>query len=149
VKINTLKEKMEHLQDLRVSAFGYELLREILIPDLLGQHSSSLLYWAGKRLARQYPLSSTEEIISFFSYAGWGMLEIINEKKHEIVMELTSELITTRFTLQKTPSFQLEAGFIAEQIQQMNQVVTETYEEIKPRAKKVIFTVKWDSKDQT
>lgn len=129
----------EHLQDSTVNAFGYELLREVLIPELLGEESRSIMYWAGKRLARKYPLPTIDEVISFFEKAGWGKLTIKSQKKNEMVFELESELINKRFELHPNPSFQLEAGFIAEQIELMNQYVTETYEEIKRRSKKVFL----------
>ncbi|WP_243291191.1 YslB family protein [Bacillus sp. FJAT-47783] len=143
----TFTEHVEKLENLQIHAFGYELLREVLLPNLLGKEHSAILYWAGKRLARNYPLSSLDELASFFQTANWGMLTKVQEKKNELIFELQSDLISKRLDLNKDVSFQLEAGFIAEQIEQMNNYVTETYEEIKHRAKKVVFTVKWDAKD--
>jgi len=51
---------------LTVPAFGYELIREELISDLLGKDRPAILYWAGKRLARNYPLFSLDEMKEFF-----------------------------------------------------------------------------------
>jgi len=133
--------------ELPINAFGYELLREVVIPDILGEDSRFIMYWAGKRLARKYPLPTIDDVISFFEKAGWGTLTIKNQKKNEIIFELDSELVKKRFELHQSPSFQLEAGFIAEQLELMNQFSTEAYEEIKRRSQKVIFTVKWDVKD--
>ena len=61
-------EKPQH----SVTSFGYELVREELLHEILGKDTAEILYWAGKRLARNYPLSSLEEIISFFEQASWG-----------------------------------------------------------------------------
>jgi hypothetical protein len=61
--------------------------------------------------------------------------------------ELSGELISIRFKKSNEFTFQIEAGFIAEQLQTMNNQITETYEQVKKRANKVVFTVKWDHKD--
>jgi len=140
---NVLLER-EFPSDLTVPAFGYELIREELLQDLLGKNTSQLLYWAGKNLARKYPLETTEEITSFFTQAGWGELHLVSSKKAEMEWHLTGELISRRFVHKDEPSFQLEAGFLAQQIEQQQNKVTETYEQQKKRAQTVIFTVKWD-----
>ncbi|WP_253958013.1 YslB family protein [Metabacillus halosaccharovorans] len=128
-------------------AFGFELLREVLIPDLLGQDFPQMLYWAGKGLARKYPVTSLDELANFFAVAGWGDLVLLHKKKNEMEFELSGELISNRFKKVNECTFQLEAGFIAEQLQMMNNQITETYEQVKKRANKVVFTVKWDHKD--
>lgn len=137
----------DELENIQMPAFGFELLREVLIPDLLGQDYPQMLYWAGKSLARKYPVSSLEELSNFFELAGWGNLVLLHNKKNELEFELSGELISIRFKKTNEFTFQLEAGFIAEQLQMMNQHITETYEQVKKRANKVVFTVKWDHKD--
>lgn len=130
-----------------ISIFGYELIREVLLPEILGDDTPEILYWAGKKIARIYPLDNISEIIVFFKDAGWGNLTIINETKNELELELSSTIITKRMQDQTKPSFQLEAGFLAEQIETQRNVVTEAYEHSKKRAAKVCFIVKWDQKD--
>jgi predicted hydrocarbon binding protein len=132
-----------------VPVFGYELLREVLIPELLGKETSEILYWAGKRIARKYPLQSMEEIFSFFQSAGWGTLVIKKEAKNELDLELTSRIITERLKTNNECSFQLEAGFLAQQMEQMNGVISEAYEHPRKRGGKIMFTIKWDKKDVT
>jgi len=147
VKQLSLQEQYEHLQDLQISAFGYELIREVLLSDLLGRETSSILYWAGKSLARKYPLETIESVVSFFEKAGWGTLTVTSERKDELEFQLTSPLIAARFSSKKECTFQLEAGFLAQQIEQQRKCTTEAYEQQKKLSKKVIFTVKWDKKD--
>lgn len=130
-----------------VPAFGYELLREVLIPDILGRETASILYWAGKALARKYPLQSVEDIIAFFQQAGWGTLQIKTEKKNELEFELSSDLIKNRFNEYVDCHFQLEAGFLAQQMETQKQVIAETYEHPKKKLATVSFTVRWDKKD--
>jgi predicted hydrocarbon binding protein len=130
-----------------ISGFGYELLRNDLLAELLGKDQHDILYWAGKMIARKYPLATFEEIIDFFEQAGWGTLTVVEEKKQEVHLTLTSELITYRNQHKHDVSYQLEAGFLAMQIQQQIDVIAETYEEQSKRSDKVKFHVKWDLKD--
>lgn len=143
----SFQQQYETLESITVPSFGYELLREVLLPDLLGKETASILYWAGKRLARQYPLGTFEEIIAFFAKAGWGALTIIKERRDELEVELAGELVAARMSMNDDCSFSLEAGFLAQQIEQQKRCITEAYEQPKKRAKKVIFTIKWDQKD--
>jgi hypothetical protein len=130
-----------------ISGFGYELIRNDLLNDLLGKEQNDILYWAGKMIARKYPLATFEEIIEFFDQAGWGTLTVEEEKKQEVHLTLSSELITYRNQQKKNVSYQLEAGFLAMQIEQQIDVIAETYEENSKRGDKVKFQVKWDLKD--
>jgi predicted hydrocarbon binding protein len=147
VKQLTFEEHYGLLKDINISSFGYEIIREILLPDLLGKETASILYWAGKSLARKYPLKTIEDVITFFDKAGWGTLTIISESKDELEFELTSPLIAARLAHKENCTFQLEAGFLAQQIELQKSLVTEAYEQQKKRAKKIVFTVKWDKKD--
>jgi predicted hydrocarbon binding protein len=130
-----------------VPAFGYELIREVLLPEILGNDTPEILYWAGKRLARRFPLNSLDDMSDFFSQAGWGNLKIVNEAKNELQFELSSSLITQRIQSKEKHHFQLEAGFLAEQLEMQKQMVCEAFEHPRKRASKVHFTVKWDKKD--
>lgn len=53
------------LEDVSLHAFAYELLREEVLPDLIGKELDDILYWAGRNLARKYPLETIEEVIYF------------------------------------------------------------------------------------
>lgn len=146
-----LKQKypqMETYGEHQVSAFGFELLRTVLIPELLGDETPSILYWSGRKLARHYPLNDLSELPLFFERAGWGNLEIQDEQKDKCGIWLSSELIEARLKLDETPVFSLEAGFLAEQFEQIKGFTTEAYTEPKPnRHKKIEFQIKWDLKD--
>lgn len=130
-----------------IPAFGYELIREFLLEDLLGKEGPQLLYWAGKQLGRRFPLSTIDETIAFFKDAGWGDLRILKESKDEIKWELSGELIQRRYAINEQANFQLEAGFLAYQLENIKKAVSEAYEEQKKRASIVYFTVKTDTKD--
>ncbi|MBY0099070.1 YslB family protein [Mesobacillus maritimus] len=130
-----------------VSLFGYELIRDDLISELLGKDEPEILYWAGKKLARKYPLYSIEEIIAFFQEADWGLLSVKEEKRKELCLSLTGEFVSNRLKKDKNTTFQLEAGFLAQQIEWQKKVVAEAFEHPNKRSNIIQFTIKWDSHD--
>jgi predicted hydrocarbon binding protein len=130
-----------------VSAFGYELLRSDLLPELLGKEERNILYWAGRHLARKYPLHTLEEVQAFFIEAGWGNLEMVEASKSEMMFSLQSSLIEQRIQNFSHTSFSLEAGFLAEQIQLQKKCITEALENIK--RSRISIKVQWDKKDTT
>lgn len=141
------KTNIEQLLTIPMNAFAYELIREELLPDIIGKELDRISYWAGKNLARKYALETFDDIIVFFQQAGWGDLSIIEQNRREMQLQLTSPLIAERYKNKRHTTYQLEAGFLAQQVQQQRQVIAEAYENQKKRSEKVLFTVKWDSKD--
>lgn len=139
----------EQFGDASVPAFGYELLRNQLLPELLGKETASILYWAGRKLARNYPAETEEDIENFFTHAGWGDLKLTESGKTKMVFECHSSLIESRIKDHpNTVQFTMEAGFLAEQIQKIHGFIAETYTDIHTgRNKRVIFSVEWDAKD--
>lgn len=142
-------EKLSLTSSYHVPAFGYELIREILLPELLGKDTPHLLYWAGKGLARKFPLQNFEQMADFFSQAAWGSLSIKEENKNEMEFELTSELISHQLKQKTEMSFQLEAGFLAQQLEMQKNLLCEAFEHPRKKAGKVKITVKWDKKDSS
>ncbi|MBK5500570.1 YslB family protein [Peribacillus sp. TH14] len=142
-----IEEEELQTEESHVPAFGYELIREVLLNDILGKDSNQILYWAGKQLARKFPLNGEQEVVAFFQNAGWGHLEIIKFSKTEMELSLTGEIISRRLDLHPDCHFQLEAGFLAEQFTLQKKFLSESTEEIKRRAKKVTFTIQWDPRD--
>lgn len=132
---------------MNIPVFGYELLRDILIPGILGKDTHEISYWAGKHIARKFPLLSTEEISSFFQEASWGELKLVEENKNEMKLELNGKLVDRRIQMNAEPCFTLEAGFIAEQIQNQKQFLCEAYAELNKKKNLVFITVRWDRKD--
>ncbi|WP_064092546.1 YslB family protein [Rossellomorea aquimaris] len=143
-----MEQKKEEIHQESVPIFGYELLRDMLIPDILGKHSPDILYWGGKQLSRRFPLQTTEELISFFNEAGWGTLNVIEQKKNEMTFEMNGPLVERRLSLKSDVTFKLEAGFLAEQIQFQKKCVTEATDEIHKRSKSVRILTRWDDKDR-
>ncbi|MCM3725335.1 YslB family protein [Neobacillus cucumis] len=148
VCLNTAENIAEQTSEPRtISIFGYELIREILLPEILGKDTPEILYWAGKRLARKYPLANFDEVVTFFHNASWGQLEIKKETKNEIEIELLSPLLVSRVKSKAEHFFQLEAGFLAQQMELQKEAIAEAFEHPVKKGNKVQFTVKWDIKD--
>jgi predicted hydrocarbon binding protein len=137
------KQQEEMDTTLQVPVFGYELIRDMLLPDLLGKDHTLIIYWSGKQLARRFTIGTQEEISQFFREAGWGELEIIEQKKNEIKYLLSGDMVKRRLELNKDATFQLEAGFLAEQIQRQKGKTAEAIEEQKKR-QDIYITVQWD-----
>ncbi|PLR79595.1 DUF2507 domain-containing protein [Bacillus canaveralius] len=130
-----------------VTEFGYELIRETLLTELLGSDAPEILYWAGKRLARKYPLKNFADIGAFFKQADWGILTIEKETRHELEADLYNERISKKLKMKDSGHFQLEAGFLAQQIEMQKNAVAEAFVHPRKKGAKVHFTVKWDIKD--
>ncbi|MFD1317263.1 YslB family protein [Loigolactobacillus zhaoyuanensis] len=104
---------------------GYELLRDILLPDLLGQEAPGILYWAGKDLARRLPLSQLEDLPTFFAQFNFGELTLSQQTKNRYIYQLDGQQIERRQKAFSQADFQLETGFIAQQIQQLTNTIAE------------------------
>jgi hypothetical protein len=135
------------LEEISVPSFGYELIREELLTNILGKDAPEILYWSGKHLARTHLLQNLNEISAFFEEAGWGTLTVKKELRNELLFELTSPLIKKRIDLKPDVHFKLEAGFLAQQIETQIGMVSEAYEQIHKKAGLVEITVRWDQKD--
>ena len=110
---------------IKSSVLSVEVLRDALLPNLLGDDSSGILYWAGKELARQFPVVSNEDLVTFFEQCGWGHLILQKETNDLITYELTGEPVARRSFALKAPDFMLETGFLAEQVSERFNCVSE------------------------
>lgn len=127
--------------------FGQSLLRDVLLPNLLGNETNEILYWAGKEIARQYPLRAIADTTLFFERAGFGNL-VLDKRDHQtIVYLLTGTSVESRIKAVENLTFNLEAGFLAEQIQQQEGHYTEAFYEVDTKKLTVTITLKKDAKD--
>ncbi|WP_315849904.1 YslB family protein [Bacillus thermotolerans] len=141
---NQLEHQTKEEKSLMVPIFGYELIRDTLLTDILGKETSFILYWAGKSLARKFPCSTDEDLCSFFEEAGWGALRLLKEDKREKVFELTGPLIKRRLSIKENSAFTLESGFLAEQLTTQSHKEAEAVVETAKRAEDTVtITVKW------
>jgi len=121
-------------------------LRDILLPLILGDETEGISYWAGKQLATKFPLESIADLSQFFEQINFGQLSLKKQKKNQYFFELTGPIITKRLADFKTPDFQLEAGFIAQTLEQQLQVTAEAKATVENKKRVTIF-VQTDTND--
>ncbi|QHS22947.1 DUF2507 domain-containing protein [Virgibacillus sp. MSP4-1] len=129
----------ESLRDIQIPALGFEMMRQLTIPEVLGEDTSFVLYYLGKKLARQYPLQEIEDIQVFFHKAGFGHLNLVKQKKKKLEFELKGPLIEERFSYEEPVSYRLEAGFIAQQLSLIFNDEMECIDEENRRKKLISF----------
>ncbi|HLR79127.1 MAG TPA: YslB family protein [Bacillota bacterium] len=129
------------LENLHTPGAGYDILRYISLPDLLGKESSTILYFMGKNLARKFEFETLEDIYYFFQQIGWGNLELVKERRRELIFHLLSDSVVHRLQAPFEADFRLEAGFLAEAIQQLEETECECIEDINHRIHQIRFKV--------
>ncbi|BAB06814.1 YslB family protein [Halalkalibacterium halodurans] len=104
-----------------VQLFGYDLLRNDVLREILGSEHDAILYWVGKSLARKHPIETMEETFAFFEKANWGQLSILKQKRQEYTFELQGPWMTKS----DQRCYQLEAGFLAQLVQNWSETIAE------------------------
>ncbi|MCJ0931680.1 YslB family protein [Virgibacillus halodenitrificans] len=132
---------ISQLTDLQSSGAGYDILRYLGLPEILGTETNTLLYFLGRNLARKFEFNSMEDIAHLFEQLGWGYLEIVKEKKETIIFQLMSDAIVQRLKAPIDTEFRLEAGFLAEAYQRIDNSDCECTEEINSKLFLVQFTL--------
>ncbi len=143
--MSVLKEStkldLHNISSLVATGAGFDFLRYYTLPDFLGNEAPYLLYYMGKNMARQTSLHTFDELYEFFQYMGWGELTLLNEKKKEMVFQLSGHIIEKRlFQKLYKVDFRLECGFLAEIIQTITENTYECLEEINEKEKTVYIT---------
>ncbi len=119
------------LANLQTTSSGYDLLRYIGLPDMFGKETDFILYILGKNLARKSEWISTEELQEFFLHVGWGELFLVKEKRRGYIFELAGEIVRSRLETIQQIEFQIEAGFLADAMEQITKKDCECLPEIK------------------
>ncbi|SES08450.1 Protein of unknown function [Gracilibacillus ureilyticus] len=119
------------IANLHITGSGYDLLRYIGLPDMLGKESDLILYVMGKNLAEKSDWVTTEEVLEFFLHVGWGDLVLAQEKRRGYVFHLSGEVIDARLETIENVEFRLEAGFLAKAMEQITGKPCECIAEIK------------------
>ena len=125
---------------------GISLLRDHLLPNILGEETSDLLYWAGKELARSFPLEDREAMIDFFLNHQFGQLTLMKEAKKRKLFNLSGDIVSMRLK-EKSAHFSLEAGFLAQQYQMLHQIYCEATFEVNLREQSVQLILVMDPKE--
>lgn len=129
------------IDEFQATSTGHDILRYIVLPDLLGSNSENLLYFSGRSLARKFEIDSIEDIFYFYQKVSWGNLELLKEKKSEHTYLLMSDEIVKRIQSDINVDFKLEAGFLAESIEMVTNRPCECFETINKRLFQVTFVI--------
>lgn len=126
------------------------ILRDALIPELLGDDRGAIGYWAGKSLARKFPLGNPTDAATFFQQVGFGDLTLLNQTAEMTSWQLSGEPVKLRKQVKADNDFTLEAGFLAEMMAQQLGVnaeaeMTETTRKLRDHV--VTFNVYTDPND--
>ncbi len=96
---------------------GQELVRDDLLPSILGSDIHEISYWAGKHLARSHRLANYDDLSAFFTQFKLGTLKLIKQSGRELNWQLSGPIVKNRLDLFDDPDFYLETGFIAQSCQ--------------------------------
>lgn len=131
-----------------IDNFGYNLLRDFVIPDILEDDTSEILYWSGKKLFTKLSseMNTEESLISFFGSSQFGHLEIKKSSKTKYEFVLSGAEVITRLHEEK-PEFSLEAGILCEYVQTLTGNYCLSTTDIK--SKDVLITIDIDKKSNT
>ncbi|MFD1414045.1 DUF2507 domain-containing protein [Oceanobacillus jeddahense] len=135
------KLDVNELEQLHSDGAGYDILRYIGLPELFGEEKETLLYFLGRNLARKFEFNSLEDLSLFFEKMGLGALDLAKDKKNIKTFYLLSDAIVTKLKSNIETDFRLEAGIVAEALQQLEGVDCECLESVNRRLKQIEFTV--------
>lgn len=110
--------------------FGQLMLRDVVIPNLLGNQASSIAYFAGRDLAQNLPVAD-DQIPVLFQQLGLGDLTLDKQKVKLRNYTLTGNPVAVRVANFKNVSFQFEAGLLAQLIQQKLGMTAEATSSVK------------------
>lgn len=129
------------LDELDHQSVGYDVLRYISLPQLLGQETHTILYYMGKNLARTLDIQTVEDIYFIFDKLGWGRLELIKERRKSLTFTLMADAVVHRLKAPFQTEFRFEAGFLAEAIHTIYGTECECSEEINHKIHQIQFKV--------
>lgn len=127
--------------------FGQMMLRDAVLPSLLGSRSAAILYFAGRDLAQKLPLAD-DAISGAFAQLGLGTLAATKTKVRERHYTLTGMPVTTRLAQFPQADFQFEAGLLAQLVQQALGMSCEAFSEVNGQQVDITLTID-PSEEQT
>ncbi|MCC5894626.1 MAG: DUF2507 domain-containing protein [Alkalibacterium sp.] len=126
---------------------GITLLRDQLLPNLLKEDQSDILYWAGKELARSYTVASIEDISPLMRSLSFGALSLIEHKKASYLFHMQGEIVHSRLKKNPKADFALETGFLAQIMQQISEQYTEGSYTLQKKTNVIEIVLQSDKKE--
>lgn len=123
------------------------ILRDVVLPDILGNDTKEILYWEGKKLFTNFldEIQNEEELINFFENSGFGQLEVKKAATKYFEFILSGDIVISRLQAEH-PEFDLETGFLCEFVQ----TITNSYciSSINLKSKSVVISIDIDHKSE-
>ncbi|TLQ51673.1 DUF2507 domain-containing protein [Lacticaseibacillus casei] len=129
-----------------VSFFAVTAMRDLMLPNMLGEEQHHILYWSGRDLATKLPVDETA-LPQLFTQVGFGTLTPLKQMRQERQYLLAGDVVATRIRTYDDPDFQLEAGFLAQSLQQVLGFAVEGGSATQRRDQNVVLTVVMDNQD--
>ncbi|WEV54115.1 YslB family protein [Leuconostocaceae bacterium ESL0723] len=138
------RQMLKENQD--VNTFAVTLLRDALLSNLLQSDYDSITYWAGKELARQFPLETLDDIKTFFYAAGLGEILLSAQSSTKQTWRLSGVIVDQRLKINpdQRADFSLEAGFLAQQLESQTGTIAEASYHYAGRNKGITIVVVTD-----
>lgn len=127
---------------------GQLIIRDDLLATLLGDDTHEIAYWAGKRLARNYPVTTFADLTTLFQQFNFGNLTLVSQTNTKIMWQLDGPLVAARFKLISDADFDLETGFISQICEYILGVQTESECDYSDKAKQTIKIETFISKER-
>lgn len=127
-----------------VSAFAPLLLRDALLANILTDDYANITYWAGKELARQFPVETSADLPAFFEKAAFGDLTIKYQSDDQQQWLLSGTMVEDRLATNHQADFSLETGFLAQQLELQEEVVAEGTFQVSARQQTVTVRILTD-----
>ncbi|CAK1243131.1 Predicted hydrocarbon binding protein [Fructobacillus cardui] len=127
-----------------VSAFAPLLLRDALLANILTDDYANITYWAGKELARQFPVETSADLPDFFEKAAFGDLTIKYQSGDQQQWLLSGAMVEDRLATNHQADFSLETGFLAQQLELQEEIVAEGTFQVSARQQTVTVTILTD-----
>src|SRR5699024_329236 len=128
-------------EDLQSNGAGYDILRYVSLPQLLGKESDTIMYFLGKSLSQTVEIHSIDDIILFFKQLGWGALDPVKEKRKSSTFHLLDDSIVQKLQSSLEIDFRYESGFLAGACEQLYGTECECIEKIHHKIYQVEFTI--------
>ena len=133
--------------ELATTYFGQMILRDELLPSLLGPRLDRIMYFSGRDLGIHFP-AKDDEIGKVFTDLGLGNLANSKMKVRERTYTLDGPVVAERLSKHPDADFQFEAGLLAQMVQQVLGMSAEAHSEVQARSNRVSITVAIDPSEE-
>ncbi|WDF83401.1 DUF2507 domain-containing protein [Lacticaseibacillus pabuli] len=133
--------------DVTTTYFGQMILRDELLPSLLGPRLDRIMYFAGRDMGAHFP-AKDDEIAGTFTDLGLGNLATSKMKVRERTYTLDGPIVVERLSKHPDADFQFEAGLLAQMVQQALGMSAEAHSVVEGRGKRVAITVAIDPSEE-